>query len=302
VDHVGRRATARVGIVTILQVEFDAARTVFGALDQVPGTGYYTNDPGSHELILTKADGRGNQASALCARDLVEDFRPEVVLVVGIAGGLAQREGVSPGDLVVPDYLHYADFRSLKKEGDQPRHAPYDPPAVTLHSTCVFPVINDPSWRDGISLQPPESRKAPRVLVGALVSGEKVYGDATHEEQRRLLEEKEYSDAVAVDMESMGVARAVHKARQSVSYDPRLLIVRGISDPVNAPDEENVSSGSGPREVMDPADIRELWRAYASHVAAVFALAVVSRILEFDDHRLDVRSARTRAESERGTR
>jgi len=301
VDHLGRRATARVGVVTILQVEFDAARTAFAALDQVPRTGYYTNDLRSHEVVLTKAEGRGNQASALCTRDLVEDFRPEVVLVVGIAGG-PEREGVSPGDLVVPDYLHYADFRSLRKEGDQPRHAPYDPPAVSLHSACVFPVINDPSWRGAITLEPPEPRGPPQVLVGPLVSGEKVYGDATHEEQRRLLEEKEYSDAIAVDMESMGVARAVHRARQSVSYDPRLLIVRGVSDPVRARDEEEGHRKEGPNDGKDPAEIRELWRSYAAHVAAQFALSVVARILEFDDHRVEERSAELRAQSKEETK
>ncbi len=195
------------GVVTVLQLEFDAAREALGAEHQVPGSGYYTNDLDSYELVLAKSEARGNVASALTTRDLVEDFRPEVVLVVGIAGGIVGREGVALGDTVVPDYLHYADFRSLRiEEGDQPRHAPYDPPSVSLHGTCVFPAKNDDSWRDSIAIQPPEERGPPGVIVGPLVGGEKVYGDPTHEEQRRLVREREYSDAIAVDMESMGVA------------------------------------------------------------------------------------------------
>jgi nucleoside phosphorylase len=284
VDHTGRWGTARVGAVTILQVEFDAAREALRAEHQVPRSGYYTNDLGTHELVLARAHSRGNVASALTTSHLIEYFRPEVILVIGIAGGIVGREGVAPGDIVVPDYLHYADFRSLREDGDQPRHTPYDPPAVSLHGTCVFPAENDDPWRDEIRVRPPEDRGPPRVIVGPLIAAEKVYGDPTHEEQRRLVKEREYSDAIAVDMESMGVARAVHGARQSVSYNPRLLVVRGISDPVFARDDQE---GSG--DDRDAGAVREAWRPYAAHVAAVFASAVVKRILAFADQRSDVR-------------
>jgi hypothetical protein len=152
---------------------------------RVPRSGYFTNDLGSREIVLRRSE-RGNTGSGLATRDLIEDYRPEVVVVIGIAGGISGRDNVQPGDVVVPDYLHYADFRSLRKEGDLARHAPHDAPTLSLHETCVFPASLDHSWMTGIASDPPVPRTAPRVLVGSLIAGEKVYGDPDHEEQRRL--------------------------------------------------------------------------------------------------------------------
>jgi hypothetical protein len=126
--------------------------------------------------------------------------------------------------------------------------------------------------------------------VKPLIAGEKVYGDASHPEQRKLLESEEFSDAVAVDMESIGVASAIHRARRSLTYNPRLLVIRGISDPVEreAPDR----SDAGPRDtdVVDPNEIREQWRPYAAAAAAAFAAVVVARILDTPDERPFARS------------
>jgi nucleoside phosphorylase len=162
---------------------------------------------------------------------MIEDFRPEVISVVGIAGGIAGREGVALGDVVVGSYLHYAEFVKRAETGDLARYFAYDQPTVSLRESYVDPIRREPTWQrriaEGLRPQPGE----PKVVIGSIVAGEKVLGNPRHDEQKAVVER--FSDAVAVDIESVGVARAVHEARRAVDYNPRLVVVRGISDLVH---------------------------------------------------------------------
>ncbi|MGH9195346.1 MAG: hypothetical protein ACRD1T_06370 [Acidimicrobiia bacterium] len=47
---------------------------------------------------------------------LIENFRPEVVMVVGIGASVMRNDGRRKaylGDVVIPDYLHYAEYGKL---------------------------------------------------------------------------------------------------------------------------------------------------------------------------------------------
>jgi len=119
---------------------------------------------------------------------------------------------------------------------------------------------------------------SPKVIVGSLVAGEKILGDPASEWQRQVIEE--FSDAVAIDMESVGVARAVHEARTAVDYNPRFLVVRGISDLVRVATEP-LPEGS----TRDNVEERARWKPYAACVAAVFTRAVARLFLVTADRR-----------------
>jgi hypothetical protein len=170
--------------------------------------------------------------------------------VVGIAGGVFGR-GPALGDVVVPDYLHYGEFRKLSGRGDHRRYYAYDQPSVSLREDHVDPVRYSGAWRARIGQQPPQAC-ASNVVIGGLVAGEKVLGDPTHEEQRKVL--RDFGSAVAIDMESVGAARAVHEERRWADYNPRLLVVRGISDFVRGADEDPAMSIGVPRL---PRNLRE---------------------------------------------
>jgi nucleoside phosphorylase len=287
----GRIGTARIGVLTPLPEEFVAAKHALRADLEIPDSGYYTPDRNLLDVVLTQGD-RGNAAAVDATSNLIEDFRPEVILLVGIAGGFRDRsEKIEPGDVVVPDYLHYAAFRSIKaKKGDMSRHEPHDPPAHSLHQRFVRPTINEGVWQSSVRSRPPDGKHQPRVFVAPLVAGECVLGDPDNPEQRRVLSSPEYSDALAVDMESMGVAMEVHRKRNSPVYNPRLLVVRGISDPVwsTATDVSDVSNAAA-REPLpseeDPNETRVTWKIYAADVAAAFAAALVVRLLRTPDPR-----------------
>jgi nucleoside phosphorylase len=276
----GRLGTARVGILTIIDEEFDAMRAVLQADRNVPHSPYYTN-AASLDVILRQAPDRANVPATSAAARLVEDFRPEVVAVVGIAGGIEGRDGVALGDVVVASYLHYSEFRKLAEAGDLRRYYAYDQPAVSLRDTYVDPERRDGSWIGRIAgARPAEGQ--PKVIVGSIVAGEKILGNPTHEEQQRVV--REFTDAVAVDMESVGVARAVHDARTSVDYSPRLLVVRGVSDLVRAVEPVDLVAAA-----EQNAGERATWKAYAAWAAATFAHAVALRFLSSPDIRRDLR-------------
>jgi len=87
-------------------------------------------------------------------------------------------------------------------------------------------------------------------------------GDKENTYQCQILDE--FDKAIAVDMESHGLARAVYTARATRYYNLNYLIVRGISDLVatEGNDEE-----------------RRLWRNYAAASAAAFTVAVVDQLI-----------------------
>jgi len=277
----GRLGTARVGVLTIIDEEFEQVRTLFAAVAHVPDSPYYTDDPATVEVVVRQAADRSNVPATSATMQMIEDFRPEVISVVGIAGGVAGRDGIALGDVVVASYLHYAEFRKLGDLGDLARYFAYDQPTVSLRESYSDPVRREGTWSAAIPVERPVDG-TPTVIAGSIVAGEKVLGDPKHEEQRRVV--RHFSDAVAVDMESVGVARAVHESRRAIDYNPRLLVVRGISDLVRVDDDEDEEQLAAQNAVE-----RATWKNYAASAAATFARTVCQRVREAPDRRAAIR-------------
>jgi nucleoside phosphorylase len=278
----GRLGTARFAMLTIVDPEFDAVSQELHIEHNLPHTPYFCTGADEWEIVLRKSPGRGQVPAHTVASQTLEDFRPEVLVLVGIAGGIAGREGIQPGDVVAPNYLHYGEFRKLTSENDLRRYEPFDQPAVNIIESYVHPTKHQDSWHSNITVERPGGEgDKPKVVIGSLVAGEKLYGDPTHAEQRLLV--RRHDDAVAVDMESFGVARAVFESRRTVDYNPRLLVVRGVSDLVHvAQDDEEAEN---PDIEAENDDQRKLWRPYACATVAAFAANVVRQLLEVKDPR-----------------
>lgn len=286
--ELGRLGTARCAVLTIIDEEFEAAAACLETHHNVPHTPYYCQAEGQFDMVVRQAADRSQVPAAGATRQTLEDYRPEVLILVGIAGGIADRQGVGLGDVVVPNYLHYSEFRKLTSEGDLRRYASYDHPSISILDSYVHPIRRRDEWLAEIDLPRPDGSAAPpQVVIGSLVAGEKLYGDPSHQEQRLVVSRHE--DAVAVDMESFGVARAVAESRRSVDYNPRLLIVRGVSDLVRAADEKSDPSEST-KSAEDNSEQREKWRPYAAAAASAFAAAVVKQVLESTDPRARLRT------------
>ena len=133
----GRLGIARVGVLTIIEEEFEAAQRTLELDRHLGGSPYYADASPASDVVLARAADRTNVAATMAADQFIEFFRPEVLIVLGIAGGISGR-GVELGDVVAADYLHYAEFRKLTGRGDLARYIAYDQPVGCTNS--IFPV------------------------------------------------------------------------------------------------------------------------------------------------------------------
>jgi nucleoside phosphorylase len=230
----GRYGHTRVAVLSVIEEETAAVHEVFGLTERIPGRPYFVT-PGADITrpdVVNREVGRNNTVSLDRIREVIEHWRPELLVLCGIAGGISGREGVKLGDIVIPEYIHYCSYAKLSEDGTQRRYMPYDHPSLSLHADYAAPLRDDPSWINMAVRELLPDNRIPRVIIGSIVAGDKVYGNSESEEQKQIV--AEFDEAVAIDMESVGLCRAVALSRVSPEYNPRLLIVRSISDLVGA--------------------------------------------------------------------
>jgi nucleoside phosphorylase len=285
----GRISTARVAVLTILDEEFAAVDEKLGPLREI-GEGFYEPEDDSHDVVVVQAADRTNVAAEEAVSEILEAFRPEVIIVCGIGGGIEDQDGIAVGDVVVASYLHYSEFRKISEDGDDDRYLAYDQPSAMLRSRQIHPVKRAGAWKSRITASAPNVDHEPKILIGPVLAGEKVIGDPTHHEHQRAL--KRFTDAIAVDMESYGAGRALHYKRTRVDYNPLLIVIRGISDIVRKPADGTPDAQVAQQTQANNAQ-RRLWKSYACDVAAAFACAMVDRLVAREDLRAAVRQATT---------
>ncbi len=263
----GRVGRARVALVTIIDEEFAAARDIFELSENIPGTGYFAAEAerGEWDIVLVKATDRSNLPVMGDVSVLMEDLRPQIMVLLGIAGGFCDgghgREGIKLGDVVIADQVSYVEFLKIEPNGPFMRSYAIDHPSHYLRKSVCAPIKETFTIDDHLGGRVPPAPGPFRIHIGGIVSGEKVFGDANSPLQQDLL--RPFDKALAVDMESIGMARAVCEGRSSFWYHPRYVVIRGISDFIGAP-ENNA--------------MRALWKSFAAHTAAVVAREFVHRL------------------------
>lgn len=267
----GRTGRVRVGVITIIEEEFEAAKSVFGLHHNIAGTPYFVNrNDGAREwdVALMQASDRSNVPAAAAATDFMEDLRPQVMILLGVAGGLCGadnlgRDGIRTGDVLFADQVDYVEFLKIDNNAAKVRSYAIDHPSEPLRKNVCGPISKTFSIRDELDAdhQPPDAEAPCKIHVGGIVSAEKVLGDVHSPVQKQLLEP--FDKPLAIDMESIGMARAVCHGRGSFWYHPRYVIVRGISDLV-ADGENNAQ--------------RAEWKAFAAHAAALVARKFVQTL------------------------
>lgn len=265
--HVGR---ARVVVLTVIDEEFQAARDVLGLTKNVPNTPYFVTDCDTKDwdIVLHQSADRTNVPVNEEVSRVLGELRPQLVILVGVAGGLCDskgqgREGIDMGDVLIADFVSYVEFLKLDSGVMRSRAYVIDHPSLPLRRNISQPLSKYFSIRQNISFEPPRKNAPLRVHIGSIVSGEKIYGDVDNEIQKQLL--APFDKALAVDMESIGVARAICDGRSSFWYHPRYAIIRGISDLVDSP-KNNKN--------------RAKWKKFSAHAAAVVAKRFIEMFLE----------------------
>lgn len=231
-------------ILTALGLEYDAVRAHLADTRQhtdANGTRYELGTPrsGSGRVALALI-GEGNLAAAAVTSRAIDEFGPKVVIFAGVAGGLTN--SVALGDVVVATRIHAYHGGRDEPAGFRPRPKSW-PLAHALEQAAREVARASPS---------------PTVHFKPIVSGEVVI-DTRDSHLARLIADH-YSDAVAADMESAGVAEAAHR-----NGFHNTITIRGISD-----------NADGGKRHADAAG----WQSIAAARAAVFAVALAERIAQ----------------------
>jgi nucleoside phosphorylase len=238
-------------VLTALPVEYLAVRAYLSDLQEKvhdSGTiyeqGKFRSDAQVWDVGIVEI-GAGNSGAALEAERAIAYFKPEVILFVGVAGGI---KDVAIGDVVASTKVYgYESGKAEKVFKPRPEIglAAYD-----LEQRARAEARKG-DWLRRIAV----TEVVPRVFVAPIAAGEKVVASTQSGVYEFL--RSNYGDVVAVEMEGFGFFEAA-RANQKVLA----MVIRGISDLI---DKKTSADQGGSQEI-------------AAKNASAFAFEMLSKI------------------------
>lgn len=207
-------------ILTPLPLEFSA--TIHHLSDRQPpefkdGAAYERGVfQGLHHryTVVVREPGMKNVDMALATERGIQYVKPQLVLLVGIAGGVKDLE---IGDVVVAKKAYGYESGKEDVTGFRSR------PSVEAFSVDLLARAQALSRRDDWKRRAPDGAPGAKVLLGPIAAGDKVLSSTNNETFQRL--KLHYNDTLALEMEAIGFATAVQPHREL-----HALAIRGISD------------------------------------------------------------------------
>jgi nucleoside phosphorylase len=233
-DQDGHRAV----VLTALKVEYDAARKHLRNLTEEThraGTVYEVGTfSGQHRWSVAIVEvGKGNINAALEALRAIENYHPQVVFFLGVAGGL--KDDVGLGDVVAATKVYGFEYGKATRTF-KPRSEVHNA-AYPLEQRAKA-IARTQDWlmrvKHGAGKQrkfaggrvDKETQYDPKAVVGPIAAGEKVVASTSSVTYKLLA--RHYSDALAVEMEGLGFLKAVH-----ISNQVSAMVIRGVSDTID---------------------------------------------------------------------
>jgi nucleoside phosphorylase len=270
----GRIGHARVAVISVIDEEFEAAQKALKAYTDIRESRYFAVSPSKNkvwDVVLCQLTDRSNLAAARDITALIDDLRPQIMVLVGIAGGMCDgkkpRGDLALGDVVIGNYVSYVEYAKIEQGQVSSRNFALDHPSVPLNRDVALKLKSDPKKKKA-SINNPNGSKVFKVRLGQIASGDKILDDDKHPMQISLL--KPFVKAIAFDMESAGMASAVCSNRSSFWYHPRYVVVRGISDLMR--------SKKGARTIKRSKATREKWKRFSASAAAEIARQFITRL------------------------
>lgn len=171
-----------------------------------------------HYLLVHRSPGQGIVPSTSAIKDLVYEFKPALIVMVGVAGGVRK---IGLGDLIVATKAYGYERGQATDEGINVR-----PDMVefthALVEQCRTVALQE-NWKTRIKQKPEfPITQEPNIVFGRIASGNLVIQSITSEIYDRI--QKHFNDTVAVDMEAY--------AFEALKEHPEIksLTIRGISD------------------------------------------------------------------------
>jgi nucleoside phosphorylase len=206
------------------------------------------NKPDSaYRIVVMSLVNMGRVPAATATTDAIRRWKPEYVLLVGIAGGVGEA-GVQLGDVLIADQIADYEQAKVRPNTSQIRWETHRSNARLLNAARHLKVRD---WQALITTPRP-TKGAPKRHIGPIATGDKVI--AAEQVLRTL--QKTWPKLIGVEMEAGGAATASFNSPTA----PGFFMVRGVSD---LADEKKGSASV------------DKWRTYACDVAAAYAIALL---------------------------
>lgn len=187
----------KIGLMVAMQKELDlfAKQTLNSTTQTIGNKSFLRGQIGHHEITAT-VSGIGKVNAALCAATLIHTYHPNLILNIGISGGLDS--SLQIGDFILGQDIVYHDVWC----GEGNEYGQVQDLPLYYHSDA-----------DLIA-------RLPQFKKGLLCCGDQFITDI---EKLRTIKDK-FSQALAVDMESAAIAQTCYLNQMP------FLCVRQISD------------------------------------------------------------------------
>lgn len=254
-------------VLTPIRVEFRAMREHlldFRELDRVKGTIFYGGRLScSPWQVVLALPGPGNITAAALTERAISHFRPELVMLVGIAGKL--HPDLSLGDIVVGTKVYAIHSGKEEDAGFRPSPKKWWPDHELVQEAKNLDVIG--TWRK--ALPDPSRSGETKVEFRPIAAGDVVLDSKYSELTQRL--GCFYKDAAVIEMEGAGVGQACYLNRVP------MINIRAVSDHADGSKEKSDQAGG-----QEPA----------ARNAAAFAMALLAKIKPTHHAAVNGRSSR----------
>lgn len=234
-----------VGIIAIIPEEFNAIKNRFSMKKISNGEeeksnrifyeAFITIEDKSFHLILTQAQGPGNQAGTSAYYGMNMNFRVDYVILLGIAGSVNEKSA-KIGDVVIARSIYDGQLGKEIEGGFKPETRVYSPNAIV--NSKIVDYMNEAAGKLYKSVCS-ELRECFSCIYEPIGNNGHLITTKESEFVNNLQDNIDRK-VVAVEMESAGVAYGVYQGALEGLCE-RLIVIRGISDyadPDKSPDNK----------------------------------------------------------------
>ncbi len=207
-------------ILTPLPVEYNAVvahitgqRQIIFKAEAAYELGNFVGKHHTYQVVL-REPGMKNVDMALATEKAIQAFHPQIVLLVGIAGGV---KDVAIGDVLIAKKVYGYESGKEDHDGFKAR------PAVESFSGELLARVQVHSRRQNWQDRCPDGAANAHVFIGPIAAGDKVIAGIDNPTYQRI--KLHYNDTLGLEMEAIGFATALQGHRQLHG-----LAIRGISD------------------------------------------------------------------------
>jgi formylglycine-generating enzyme required for sulfatase activity/nucleoside phosphorylase/tetratricopeptide (TPR) repeat protein len=197
------------------------------------------NDGKFYEIVVAQCSDMANLNAAILTNDVLHHWKPNAVIMVGIAATAKPSTEQNLGDLVVGREIYYYEMGKVTPGGKLP-----EPKQIPVDATLLDRVqaLSDSGF-SVIVERPDGTTQQPKIEIGVIASGDKVIADEAERDNIAATNRK----ILAIEMEGYGVIASTWQSFEQF----RCLVIRGLCDYADSSKNDK-------------------WYAYAAAVAAGF--------------------------------